>query len=285
MASESPDHSKEPAPAAAGDERGRPEVRPGAETSVAPVEAMVLPPPLRRPAAPPRQLVPAFAPEMEEAFDQLWVKIQRRLVRSDLDEEQVEEEAEIRHHSIQSMVVTSWAGDEGASSVALGLASRASANSTGDICLVDSDFQDRGLSRAAGMDDRPGLREIMDESSLPLTEVVQRIPDTNLWILPVGRGATKEALAAESKIQQTISSLEERFRYVFYDTPCLKTGIEAYRWGRFIMNAILVVRAGRARRQTIAHAVTSMRLQGMIVLGTILNGRIDVIPSWLYPYL
>ena len=79
--------------------------------------------------------------------------------------------------------------------------------------------------------------------------------------------------------------LEDRFRYVFYDTSSLKRAVEAYRWGRFVVNAILVVRAGVTRQQTIIHAVDQMQLHGMQLLGTVLNRRQDVIPNWLYPYV
>jgi non-specific protein-tyrosine kinase len=103
--------------------------------------------------------------------------------------------------------------------------------------------------------------------------------------IPAGTLSDPAVLSVDTRLQEVIRSLEDRFRYVFYDVSSLKRGVEAYRWGRFVVNTILVVRAGSTRRQTIRHAVDQIQLHGMDLLGTILNERIDVIPNWLYPYI
>ena len=240
------------------------------------------------PPPPPRvsstKIVAGFAPGLDEAFDQLWVKIPRRMSAPTEEDLLDDDTIQIRHRSIQSMVVTSWARQEGSSSVALGLALRAAADCQGEVCLVDADFHNRGLSLAAGVEHLPGLAEIMN-GTVDYDDALVRVHDQNLWFLPAGRAATADELAADTKVQRVIASLEERFRYVFYDTSCLKRGLEAYKWGRFVVNTILVVRAGSTRRHTVAHAVTTMKLHAMEVLGTILNRRVDPIPDWLYRHL
>ena len=227
-------------------------------------------------------LAATLDPQAEDAYDQLWIKAQRRL--SGQDEQEEDDELDIRHQSIQSMVVTSWAAGEGASSAALGIALRAAANTGGRILLVDADFQNAGLSRVAQLHHRPGLSDLMAQTA-DLDDVLIAVPGTDLTFLPAGTEAGHDALASDAVLMGTVGLLEEHFRYVFYDTSCLKKGVEAYRWGRFVRNAILVIRAMKSRRQTVDHAVASMRLQGMELLGTVLNRRVDPIPGWLYPYL
>jgi Mrp family chromosome partitioning ATPase len=225
-----------------------------------------------------------FGPEMEELFDRVWVKVQRRLSRSSgaIDEEPSDEE--IRHHNIQSIVATSWSLDEGCSTAALGLAARSASSAQGRVCLVDADFHSAGLSHAAGLENDRGLAELLAQE-VELDDVLTEGPAPNLWFLPAGLARGPESLAVDARLQGVIQALEERFRYVFYDASCLKRGVEAYRWGRFVVNTILIVRAGRTRRETILHAVESMHLHGMKLLGAVLNHRVDLIPNWAYPYV
>lgn len=234
----------------------------------------------------PAELAPRLKGNFEEAFDQSWMRVQRRLTHADVHLDAAEEEGEIqiRHQSLQSMVVTSWSSGEGSSTVVTGLAARAAASNVGDVCIVDAGFHNRRLTFLAGMEGRPGLQELLEAPDL-LGKIAVPIPRANLWFLPAGRSDSKDIAVVENQMQATISALEARFRYVLFDTPCLKHGVHAYRWGRNVVNAVLVVRAAHARRQTLIHAMTSLRLQGIKVLGTILNRRVDTIPGWLYPYL
>ena len=225
-----------------------------------------------------------FESGIDEIFDQVWVKVQRRLSQSNNEEDINEEEDGIRHHNIQSIIVTSWLESEGTSTVALGLAGRAAASLPGKICLVDADFHAQGLTKASRCESRPGLAEILLEEA-SLDEVLINSRHSPFAFIPAGRKIDMESLSTDARLQQVIRSLEERYRYVFYDTSSLKRAVEAYRWGRFVVNAILVVRAGVTRQQTIVHAVDQMQLHGMQLLGTVLNQRQDVIPNWLYPYV
>ena len=226
-----------------------------------------------------------LAPEMLELFDHLWVKVQRGLAGKEEDEGQIVADAfEIRHHSVQSIIVTSWGANDGSSTVAAGLASRAAATAQGKVCLVDADFQMPGLTGDCGAGNRDGLRQLLDGSK-PLDELLVKLSDGHLWFLPCGRGADREALSQDSNIQRSLAELEDRFRYVIFDAGNLQNAVEPFRWGRFVINALLVVQAGRTRRQTVTHAVNTLKLHGMNIIGTILNRRVDHIPSWLYPYL
>lgn len=239
-----------------------------------------------------RSMSVEFAPSIDPAFDQLWLKVQRRFSQPQASANQEEmddfddEALDIRHSSIQSLVVTSWTDDEGATTVAAGLAARAAGNVIGDVCLVDADFRNRPtcLTQMAGLSSKPGLSELMNDNA-DLEELIVPASEQGLYFLPTGKIPSGDTVITDTTIQRIIQPLEERFRYVFFDTSCLKTGVEAYRWGRFVVNAILVIGAGAARRQTVAHAVTSMQLQGMEILGMVLNRRVDSIPGWLYPYL
>ncbi len=240
--------------------------------------------PVRNDAHPDRSGGLRFASGVDEIFDQVWVKVQRRIGNTNHHEEDDVKETGIEHRNIQSIVVTSWADDEGTSTVSLGLAGRAGNTLPGRICLVDADFLERGLTKAGSLAGQKGLADLLQQNA-SLDEVIVEGKGSPFAFLPAGNVADPSVLSNDARLQEVIRSLEDRYRYVFYDVSSLKRGVEAYRWGRYIVNTILVVRAGTTRRQTIRHAVDQIQLHGMDLLGTILNERVDVIPNWLYPYI
>jgi Mrp family chromosome partitioning ATPase len=240
--------------------------------------------PIRNDAHPDRSGGLRFASGVDEIFDQVWVKVQRRIGNTNHHEEDDVKETGIEHRNIQSIVVTSWADDEGTSTVSLGLAGRAGNTLPGRICLVDADFLERGLTKAGSLAGQKGLADLLQQNA-SLDEVIVEGKGSPFAFLPAGNVSDPSVLSNDARLQEVIRSLEDRYRYVFYDVSSLKRGVEAYRWGRYIVNTILVVRAGTTRRQTIRHAVDQIQLHGMDLLGTILNERVDVIPNWLYPYI
>lgn len=225
-----------------------------------------------------------FEEEMAEAFDQVWVRVQRQLGRPQQDDDVDEESVDIRHRSIQSVIVTSWNDEEGASTISLGLAGRAGASMPGQVCLVDADFHGKSLTKASRTENRPGLGELLSHDA-NLQDVIIRHEKSPFAFIPSGAIPNKDLLSNDARLQQVISTLEMKYRYVFYDCSSLKRGIESYRWGRLVVNALLVVKAGTNRRQTITHAVTQLQLHGMELVGTVLNQRVDTIPDWLYPFV
>jgi Mrp family chromosome partitioning ATPase len=154
----------------------------------------------------------------------------------------------------------------------------------GGVCLVDADLSARRLTLAAGLGEQPGLRELLEGSASSMEDLIVHVPGSKLSFLPAGC-LTDVPPLTEVRVQEIISELEDRFRYVFFDTPAIKRGVDAYRWGKYIGNAVLVVPAETSRRHSVVHAVNTMRLHGLHLLGVVLNRRVYPIPKWLYRFL
>ncbi len=108
---------------------------------------------------------PAIQPGVDAVFDQVWSKVQRQLVDTNDENSVTPENSEIKFHSTQSLLVTSWSPREGRTTFALALATRAAHTTARDVCLVDADMKTQGsLTNACKATGRPGLAELLSES-------------------------------------------------------------------------------------------------------------------------
>lgn len=208
-----------------------------------------------------------LAPTMQAAYDRCWVEINRQLgvaAAFDVEGGAMGE----RMAAGKSLLVCGWKPGEGTSSVALGLATRASSLGMEKVCLVDADRHRRGLTLMAGLEKRAGLEQLLHDA-LPIEELLVPFAGGKLFFLPSGHGESAATTDTVSwKIPLVAGMLETHFRYVFFDVGSAANQ-EVFRWTKCVRHAVLVIRQQDSRPGILQETHDAIASTGGRVLGFI----------------
>ncbi|HLK67800.1 MAG TPA: polysaccharide biosynthesis tyrosine autokinase [Bryobacteraceae bacterium] len=169
------------------------------------------------------------------------------------------------------IMVTSVNPSEGKTTVATNLGISL-AGSIGRVLLIDAD---RHRARLHTVLERPNDRGLTDllQSDSPIEEdYIVDTPIPNLYLLPNGKTHLKTPdLLYSATMEQLIERFRDRFDTVIVDTPPMLHLPDARILGRLSDGLILVLRAGRVRRESAIAVEQRLREDGINVLGTVLN--------------
>ena len=147
---------------------------------------------------------------------------------------------------IRSLVVTSPAADEGKNQLVANLAVTM-AQSGRRTVLVDCDLRRPSLHSFFDLESEPGLtdRLLSEVDELPL----QQTSIENLFLLASGPKPPNPAdMLGTKKIDEIIATLVEQFDIVLFDTPPVIAVTDAAVLGVKVDGALLVINAGKTRR-------------------------------------
>jgi Mrp family chromosome partitioning ATPase len=211
-----------------------------------------------------------IADDLETGLDLLWARLRnRRLSTSGT--------------AGQSFIISHWEPQEGATTLAAALAHRAAqVDPACTFCLIDFDLFGAGLSFLTELEAEPGISNVLlGQAAIEGTFASTALP--NLTIIPAGHPTVGRHVAQlTDRCQELCEILAERFNYLLLDTPCLRTHPNFAFWASGLAQAVLVVRAGQARRPVVARALGAIELMRLDVAGVVLNAREYYVPRWLY---
>jgi capsular exopolysaccharide synthesis family protein len=172
---------------------------------------------------------------------------------------------------LQTLVVTSPAPDDDKAEVLANLAV-AMAQSEHRTVLVEADLRRPMLHEVFHVACEPGLTTmIVDEAALndpPLQETGVQ----NLWLLPSGpQPPNPTDLLGSQKMEQIIATLKERADVVIFDAPPVVSVTDAVVLGTKVDGVLLVVSAGRTRREHTQRAKELLERVHIRIVGTVLN--------------
>ncbi|MFN2273194.1 MAG: CpsD/CapB family tyrosine-protein kinase [Anaerolineae bacterium] len=172
---------------------------------------------------------------------------------------------------IETLVVTTAAPDDEKTQVLANLAV-AMAQSERRTILVEADLRRPALHQVFGAADGPGLTTmIVDEAALndpPLQETGVQ----NLWLLPSGpQPPNPTDLLGSQKMEQAIAALKDRADMVIFDAPPVVSVTDAVVLGTKADGVLLVVSAGRTKREHIQRAKDLLERGHIRIVGTVLN--------------
>jgi receptor protein-tyrosine kinase len=185
------------------------------------------------------------------------------------------------------LVVTSSQPMEGKTTVVSNLGI-ALAEISGKVLLIDGDMRRPQLHRVFDQANSWGLSDLLSEQNaiddLPLDVLVRKTAVPHLYLLPSGAGTENIfSLLHSGRMSRLLPRFRQEFDYVLVDAPPCLEFADARIMARYAEKLMLVVRANHTDRKTAHAAVQRLQLDGIPVMGVILN-RWNPAHSDLYRY-
>jgi protein-tyrosine kinase len=126
------------------------------------------------------------------------------------------------------------------------------------VLLVDGDVVRPALTQAMGLEDAPGLIDVLD-GKMALKDVIVRTDVPKLWVLPAGQAHGQSAeLLASGRMREISKELAARYsdRVVLFDSPPVLATSHAGAISRLAGQILMVVEAGKTPQSAIKEAVS-----------------------------
>lgn len=179
---------------------------------------------------------------------------------------------------------TSSVPSEGKSALVNALA--ISAAQTGmKVLLIDADLRHPSTSRNYGLDNAPGLVDLLFDK-IKAQDAVRHIAGKTLWVLPAGtRTKNPPDLLRSERMHQFLSMVRGQFDLVIIDTPPVTAVVDAIALANWVDKIFFVVEWMRTPRQVVRRAVSTMGDAGSKIVGVVLNrAKADRLKYYTYYY-
>ncbi|MFW8745217.1 CpsD/CapB family tyrosine-protein kinase, partial [Mesorhizobium japonicum] len=169
----------------------------------------------------------------------------------------------------RSFVIASAIPEEGKTTTAANLAI-AIAQSGARVAVVDADLRRPRLAGYLGLEGAVGLSDVLI-GRVPLTDALQPWGNVPLMVLPAGtRPPNPSELLGSRAMELLLQVLEREFDTVLIDVPPLLPVTDGALLAKQTRGALLLVAAGRVRRDELAGAIRALEnvdahLSGLIL--------------------
>jgi len=171
--------------------------------------------------------------------------------------------------AVNVVLVTSPGRNDGKTLTAANLALTMAQDFHRRICVVDGNLRHPQLHRLFGLDDGPGLSDVLTGRA-PLDEALVYNEDYQISILPAGPIAAHPAeLLGSTTMRRTLEALRSSFDRIVIDAPSTIPLADVGIVTPLVDTVLLVVRAGMTSRPSIQEAVAS--IDDAKLLGIVLN--------------
>lgn len=176
--------------------------------------------------------------------------------------------------------VTSPSRGDGRTTISLGLAAAGAyqISTQGRLIIVDGDVEHPMLHKRCGLDDGPGLYEVMT-GQVPMTQAIVEVMP-NVWLLPAGSrpiNATRHLKKLEEF--NLFDKLGKHFDAVIVDLPPVQTPGLGVLPAHLVPQLLMVARAGVTRRDELESALSTF--PPGCVAAVLLNEYRERIPRFL----
>ncbi len=169
------------------------------------------------------------------------------------------------------VMVSSCMPKAGKSFVTFNLAMSIAAEQMTNVLLIDADPIRRQLSVALGLEDAPGLTDLLTDPGRELEGLLLDTELESLRFLPAGRSSTDATeLMAGPRMAELLRNLEGTDRVVLFDTPPLLITSEARALVEKVNHAVIVVAAGETGAGDVKDVIKMLEPMG-VSLSFVLN--------------
>lgn len=190
-----------------------------------------------------------------------------------------------REGKLKAIVITSCSNEEGKSVAAVNLAIVTAQNSGKPTLLVDCNFRKPSIGGLMGISLDKGLGDLLSGKA-EARDVTSASEIKNLFIIAAGNpsGNPTELLSSQ-KMKDLLFELKGKYDRIILDTPAVIPFSDPRILSHIVDGTVLVVRAGRTRREVVARAESVLKSVGANILGYVLTGIEYHIPEYIHRHL
>ena len=185
---------------------------------------------------------------------------QYRLLRTRL-------EGRERGRRVNALLVTSPGAGDGKTTTSANLALTMAQDFSHRVILVEADLRRPTLAGLCGVSPDRGLVDVLIGGAA-LEDVLVRIPDQNLFVLPAGQVTSRSTeLLGSTIMARLIETLRNRFDRLVIDSPPV-TLADTHVLARLVDGMLIVVRAGVTSKPALEHALEGIereRIAGLVL--------------------
>ncbi len=161
------------------------------------------------------------------------------------------------------------------------------ASTDASVCLVDANLRSPALHAHLGVPNNNGLADLISDPTLKVSNVVSKLPGSDLWLLTAGSVSAEEAecLVQSDRMRDRIAELRSSFEFVLIDAPAVSLCNDALALGQSADGMLLVLRAGSTRRDSASRLTGELAASGVKLFGAILNDYASPIPEAIEKWL
>jgi protein-tyrosine kinase len=186
--------------------------------------------------------------------------------------------------TIKTLIFCGTAHGDGSTTTATNFAATLARDCKLKVLLVDANLRTPRLNDLFGIDCAPGLSDFIGNGDSPVPMI--RAGRDNLYILPCGSHRSGPiGLFEAERFDRFLTETREKFDFVILDAPPVPIFAESRVICPKVDGVILVVGAGKTRRQVAMRAKKELEEAGGRVLGIVINKRKYPIPEWIYSRL
>ncbi|MGC2499380.1 MAG: CpsD/CapB family tyrosine-protein kinase, partial [Acidobacteriaceae bacterium] len=184
--------------------------------------------------------------------------------------------------NLRKLLITSTIPDEGKSVVSANLSCALAAGTRQKVLLIGGDIRRPSLGRVFGMDQGPGLCELL-EGSQNLVSSVLFVKEAGIWMLPAGimKGNALEILQS-NKLPVLMDQLVSLFDWVVVDSPPILPLADTSVWARLADGILLVARPGVTKKRLLQKGLEAIDKKKLV--GALLNSYKSVEEGSYYYY-
>lgn len=185
------------------------------------------------------------------------------------------------------LLLTSAGPREGKTTTAINLAT-VLAYSGARTLLIDADLRKPRIHKSFGLSNARGLTNLIIGRDDPL-EACAPTAVERIDVLPSGPiPPNPSELLGHPRMREILQRLRERYDHIIVDTPPIGAVTDAAVLATIVDGVILVVHAGKTRRQIVMRGLEQLRYINARIVGVILNnlrmGRVRYYPGYYHYY-
>jgi len=126
------------------------------------------------------------------------------------------------------------------------------------VLLIDADIRRVGLTKKLGLEDRPGIMDVLINPALSISDVMVRTNVANLAVIPAGRANdTSTEMFASQRMTKLVRDIASRYkdRLIIFDAPPVLAASEPGVLAQHVGQILFVVRSGATSKRSVAESL------------------------------